>query len=318
MIIKRKSDLTENDVTDRALYRQRRRFIQSGFALAAGALVPGLDALAALNDDRFTDLSKSPHSTDEEWTDYESITTYNNFYEFELDKSSPAVLAKALKTRPWEITIDGECKKPTTFGIEDVLSTFTMEERIYRLRCVEAWSMVVPWVGFPLSALLSRVEPTMNAKYVEFRTLLDPKQMPNQRRGLFGYVLDWPYLEGLRMDEAMHPLTILGTGLYGELMPNQNGAPIRLVVPWKYGFKSIKSIVSIRLTEQRPVNTWQQQAPNEYGFYANVNPEVDHPRWSQARERRIGDLLKRPTLPFNGYAEEVASLYNGMDPKTLY
>lgn len=319
MLIRKKPELSDNDVTDPALYRQRRRFIQSGFALAAGALVPGLEASAAtLEDNRFEDLSKSALSTTEEPTDFESITSYNNFYEFEVDKRSPARLAKSLRTRPWNIAVEGECHKPMTFGIEDVLADFDMEERIYRLRCVEAWSMVVPWVGFSLSALLERVQPTMNAKYVEFLTLFDPEQMPNQRRGLFGHVLDWPYREGLRMDEAMHPLTILATGLYGELMPNQNGAPIRLVVPWKYGFKSIKSIVAIRLTEQQPLNTWQQQAPNEYGFYANVNPQVDHPRWSQARERRIGELLKRPTLPFNGYAEQVASLYNGMDPKTLY
>lgn len=319
MIIRNKPDLTDNDVTDRDLYKQRRRFITSGFALAAGALLPGLDAGAAtLDGEKFKDLAQSSFSTDEELTDYRSITTYNNFYEFSLEKSGPAKLAGSLVTRPWEIVIEGECRKPMTIGIEDILSEFTMEERIYRLRCVEAWSMVVPWVGFPLSALLDKVEPTMNAKYVEFLTLHDPKQMPGQRRGLFGHVLDWPYREGLRMDEAMHPLTILGTGLYGELMPNQNGAPIRLVIPWKYGFKSIKSIVSIRLSETQPVNTWQQQAPSEYGFYANVNPEVDHPRWSQASERRIGELLKRPTLPFNGYAEQVASLYNGMDPKTLY
>ncbi len=318
MLIRRKPDLTDNDVTDFALYRQRRRFLQSGFALAAGAMLPGLGHAATMDGRKFADLAKSPFSTDEAMTDFESITTYNNFYEFEVDKRSPARLAQKMETRPWQITVDGECKKPMTLDIEDVLADFDMEERIYRLRCVEAWSMVVPWVGFPLSALLDKVEPTMNAKYVEFRTLLDPEQMPNQRRGLFGHVLDWPYREGLRMDEAMNPLTLMGTGLYGELMPNQNGAPIRLVVPWKYGFKSIKSIVSIKLVENQPVNTWQMQAPNEYGFYANVNPEVDHPRWSQARERRIGEILRRDTLPFNGYADEVASLYNGMDPKTLY
>ncbi len=319
MLIRTKPDLTENDVTPPALYRQRRRFIQSGFALAAGALVPGLDAAAAtLEVKKFVGLGTSRYSTDEEMTDIEAITNYNNFYEFGLDKDSPAKLAQEMKTRPWQIVVDGECTKPMTLDIEDVLADFAMEERIYRLRCVEAWSMVVPWVGFPLSALLKKVEPTMNAKYVEFHTLHDPDQMPGQRRGLFGYVLDWPYTEGLRIDEAMNPLTILSTGLYGEVLPNQNGAPIRLVVPWKYGFKSIKSIVTIKLVEKQPVNTWQQQAPNEYGFYANVNPQVDHPRWSQARERRIGEMLRRDTLPFNGYAEQVASLYNGMDPKQLY
>lgn len=319
MIIRRTADLTDNDVTDPALYHDRRRFIRSGFALAAGALVPGLDAAAAaLDGDKFVDLESSSHSTDEELTSHQAITTYNNFYEFGLGKEDPARYADSLRTRPWEVAVEGECHKPTTFDIEDILADFDMQERIYRLRCVEAWSMVVPWVGFELGAFIKRVEPTMNAKYVEFLTLHDPEQMPNQRRGLFGTVLDWPYREGLRMDEAMHPLTILATGLYGEVLPKQNGAPIRLVVPWKYGFKSIKSIVSIRLVEEQPLNTWQQQAPREYGFYANVNPEVDHPRWSQARERRIGELLRRDTLPFNGYAEEVASLYNGMDPKTLY
>ncbi len=319
MIIRRRPDLTDNDVTDPRLYRQRRLFIKSGFALGAGALLPGLtleQAMAAGT--RFENLVKTDYDPGEELTPYKAITTYNNFYEFEVDKRSPAELAKDFQTRPWEVRVEGECSKPRTFGIEDILSSFPMEERIYRLRCVEAWSMVVPWVGFPLSALLKSVEPTGNAKFVEFRTLHDPERMPNQQRGLFGSVLDWPYREGLRMDEAMNPLTLLATGLYGEHMPNQNGAPIRLVVPWKYGFKSIKSIVSITLTEKQPMNTWQMQAPNEYGFYANVNPEVDHPRWSQAQERRVGEFLKRPTLPFNGYADQVAHLYNGMDPRNLY
>ncbi|GJL82065.1 MAG: protein-methionine-sulfoxide reductase catalytic subunit MsrP [marine bacterium B5-7] len=318
MIIRRKPELTDNDVTDYNLYRQRRKFIQSGFALAAGAMLPlGFDSAVAAGV-KFNDLKESPFSTDEELTSLEAITSYNNFYEFGLDKESPAKLSRDFKTRPWEISVNGECHSPMTIGIEDILSEFPMEERIYRLRCVEAWSMVIPWVGFPLAALLKKVEPTMDAKYVEFTTLVDPEQMPGQRRGLFGYVLDWPYREGLRLDEAMNPLTLLSTGLYGEQLPNQNGAPIRLVVPWKYGFKSIKSIVSITLKREQPLNTWQAQASNEYGFYANVNPEVDHPRWSQARERRVGEFLKRPTLPFNGYAEQVASLYNGMDPKKLY
>lgn len=319
MLIRNKPDLTDNDVTPESLYRQRRRFIQSGFALAAGTLVPGLGVHAAtLEGDAFKGLGSSEFSTDEELTPFDAIASYNNFYEFGLDKDSPKELAKDMKTRPWEIAIEGECKNPMTIGIEDLLADFDMEERIYRLRCVEAWSMVVPWVGFPLSALLEKVEPTQNAKYVEFHTLHDPEQMPGQRRGLFGYVLDWPYVEGLRMDEATNPLTLLATGLYGKVLPNQNGAPIRLVVPWKYGFKSIKSIVTIRLVEKQPLNTWQQQAPSEYGFYANVNPAVDHPRWSQAKERRIGEILRRDTLPFNGYAEQVASLYNGMDPKNLF
>ena len=317
MLIKRRADLTENDVTNPELYYNRRHFIQSGFALAAGAALPILGMNTAQAATRFENLQPTKWvldtDLDGELTPYEKITTYNNFYEFDTDKASPAVLAKSLKTRPWEVTVTGACDKPATFGIEDLLSTFPQEERIYRLRCVEAWSMVVPWVGFPLAALLKKVQPTSAAKYVVFKTLVDPKQMPGQQPSLFGSSLDWPYLEGLRMDEAMNPLTLLGTGIYGEHMPNQNGAPIRLVIPWKYGFKSIKSIVSIELVEEQPVNTWQAIRASEYGFYANVNPAVDHPRWSQARERRIGEWSKRETLPFNGYGDEVAHLYAGMD-----
>ncbi|MGD8497184.1 MAG: protein-methionine-sulfoxide reductase catalytic subunit MsrP, partial [Gemmatimonadales bacterium] len=242
-------------------------------------------------------------------TPYEDVTTYNNFYEFGTGKEDPARNAHSLRPRPWSVAIEGEVAKPAVYDLDDILGPVDVEDRVYRLRCVEAWSMVIPWRGFPLADLIERVEPTSNAKYVEFHTLLDPEQMPGQRRR----VLDWPYVEGLRMDEAMHPLTLIATGLYGRDLPNQNGAPLRLVVPWKYGFKSIKSIVKIVFRETQPVNTWQASAPHEYGFYANVNPEVDHPRWSQARERRIGEFRKRPTLPFNGYAEQVASLYAGMD-----
>ena len=239
------------------------------------------------------------------------MISYNNFYEFGTGKEDPSENAGSLKTRPWTVTVEGEVNQPKTFDIDQLLKLAPLEERIYRMRCVEAWSMVIPWVGFPLSALLKQVNPNSNAKYVEFETLKDPEQMPGQRRN----VLNWPYREGLRMDEAMNPLTLLTVGLYGDVLPNQNGAPVRIVVPWKYGFKSAKSIVRIRLVEKMPVTSWMQAGPEEYGFYANVNPDVDHPRWSQAKERRIGDFLKRPTLPFNGYGEQVASLYAGMDLK---
>ena len=252
---------------------------------------------------------RGPYDTDEAPTSYEDATTYNNFYEFGLDKGDPARNAHTLKPRPWTVVIDGEVHKPQTVDLDALQSWFPLEDRVYRMRCVEAWSMVLPWLGFPLAGLLKRVEPTGKAKYVAFTTLNDPEQMPGVREP----VLDWPYVEGLRLDEALHPLTLLAVGLYGRVLPNQNGAPLRLVVPWKYGFKGIKSIVRITLTEHQPPTTWNEAAAHEYGFYANVNPEVDHPRWSQASERRIGELRRRPTLPFNGYAEQVAHLYAGMD-----
>jgi sulfoxide reductase catalytic subunit YedY len=242
-------------------------------------------------------------------TPYKDITSYNNFYEFGTGKTDPAENAGSLKTSPWTVAVEGHCEKPGEYMLEDFLAPHQPEERIYRLRCVEAWSMVIPWLGIPLAKILPRFQPTASAKYVEFTTLLDPEQMPGQRTR----ILDWPYVEGLRMDEAMHPLTLFATGLYGKELPNQNGAPLRLVVPWKYGFKSIKSIVKIRFTEQQPGTTWNLGAPHEYGFYANVNPEVDHPRWSQSKERRIGDFFRRDTLMLNGYAEQVADLYAGMD-----
>jgi len=254
-------------------------------------------------------LARGPYSTDEPLTPYKEVTGYNNFYEFGLDKSDPAQNAGSLHSRPWTVSIEGEVNKPQIVDIDTLLGWFPAEERIYRMRCVEAWSMVIPWLGFPLASLVKKVEPTSRAKYVAFTTLLDPKQMPGQR----SRVLDWPYVEGLRIDEATHPLAILAIGLYGKPLPNQNGAPLRLVVPWKYGFKGIKSIVKIRFVEEQPPTTWNIAAPNEYGFYANVNPEVDHPRWSQATERRIGELRRRKTLPFNGYGELVASLYTGID-----
>lgn len=308
-------DVPESAVTPEALYLNRRHFLAGGAAAALGMAVPGAARAKAADRPPVIDgVVPGPFGTSEEQTDWDAVTGYNNFYEFGLDKGDPAKHAHRLRTRPWTVEIDGEVDAPVTLGIEDILSSMTLEERIYRLRCVEAWSMVIPWVGFPLSALLDKVSPTGNAKYVAFETLYDPKQMPGQKSS----VLDWPYREGLRMDEAMHPLTIIAVGLYGRILPNQNGAPLRLVVPWKYGFKSIKSIVRIRLSKREPRTSWNMQAPREYGFYANVNPEVDHPRWSQARERRVGDFFRRDTLMFNGYGEEVASLYAGMDLKRYF
>ncbi|NIM50126.1 MAG: protein-methionine-sulfoxide reductase catalytic subunit MsrP [Gemmatimonadales bacterium] len=309
MLIKRPNDIRSSEITDEAVYWNRRRFISAvtaaGAAVAAGAVIPFWGS---------TDPHAGWQRRDDELTPFEDVTSYNNFYEFGTGKGDPAKHAHMLRPRPWTVTVEGEAHKPRTFDIDDMWKRFPPQERIYRLRCVEAWSMVIPWVGFPLRDLLSVVEPTSSAKYVEFTTLHDPEQMPGQRRR----ILPWPYVEGLRMDEAMHPLTILALGLYGRALPNQNGAPVRLVVPWKYGFKSIKSIVRIRLVRTQPQATWNVWAPHEYGFYANVNPEVDHPRWSQARERRIGELFKRPTLMFNGYGDQVASLYAGMDLRRQY
>jgi sulfoxide reductase catalytic subunit YedY len=308
MLIRRPPDIRESEVTDRQLYQSRREFIGRSALLGVGLGLTGTSSLLACSPDADATREESAGGQDE-LTPFEDVTTYNNFYEFGTGKDDPARNAHTLRTRPWTVEVEGECNKPGTYDIEDILKRYTAEERIYRLRCVEAWSMVIPWLGFPLRDFISDLEPTSFARYVEFRTLLDPEQMPGQRRR----VLEWPYVEGLRMDEAMHPLTLFAVGLYGEMLPNQNGAPIRLVVPWKYGFKSIKSIVSVRFVREQPVNSWQASIPNEYGFYANVNPEVDHPRWSQKRERRLGELRKRPTLPFNGYGDQVAGLYAGMD-----
>ena len=306
--IRRSSDLRESDVTPEAVYQDRRRFLQTSVLAAAGAAL-GPTALAAPAG-MLGPLRKSPFSIDEEPNDFADITGYNNFYEFGYDKADPARHApKLLRTEPWTVAIGGECARPGKLAVEDLTRGIALEERIYRLRCVEGWSMVIPWVGVPLAAVLQRYQPTSRAKFVEFVTLHDPEQMPYQRRG----GLPWPYREGLRIDEAMHPLTMLAVGLYGKPLPAQNGAPLRLVVPWKYGFKSIKSIVAINFVEQQPRTTWSLAAPREYGFYANVNPEVDHPRWSQKRERRIGHLFKQDTLMFNGYGEQVAQLYAGMD-----
>ena len=321
MLIKtrKQSDIASSEITPYEVYQSRRKFIKgsaAGLLLATtGASLTGLfnNAQAAVNK-KLNFTQNSPFNTDEKLTPYEDVTTYNNFYEFGTSKSSPAKEAHALTTSPWDINIDGHVNKAGTYHLEDILKNQPLEERIYRLRCVERWSMVVPWIGFPLRDLINRVEPTSRAKYVEFKTVHRPKEMFGQQRR----VLDWPYVEGLRMDEAMHPLTILAVGLYGKELPNQNGAPIRLIVPWKYGFKSIKSIDSIRFTAKQPVSSWTKAAPNEYGFYSNVNPRVDHPRWSQARERRLGEFFKRKTLMFNGYEEEVASLYAGMDLRKYY
>ncbi len=315
MLIKRPADIAPSDITPRALFDSRRDFIRTaGLGLGAALIGTGLPRTAqaaGYGGQSLGPLVKSPYSTGEKLNDYSDITGYCNFYEFGTDKSDPSRNAHRLKTRPWTVSIEGLVNKPKTLAIEDVLKLAPLEERIYRLRCVEAWSMVIPWVGFPLSALLKQVEPLGSAKYVEFTTLADPQSMPGVRSG----VLDWPYVEGLRLDEAMHPLTLIAVGLYGEVLPNQNGAPMRLVVPWKYGFKSAKSIVKVRFTDREPVSSWTRAASREYGFYSNVNPDVDHPRWSQARERRLGEFTKRKTLMFNGYGDQVASLYAGMDLK---
>ena len=315
MLIKATSDIKASEITDQKLYIERRLFLQTAsgaaLAMAAGVATHLFMPAAAQAQQKLEGVSKSPLSTDEPLTPYDDVTNYNNFYEFDTTKYGPAKVAKDFRTKPWSVAIEGETAKPGMYNLEDIMKPHPLEERIYRLRCVEGWSMVIPWVGFPLGDLIKRFEPTSKAKFVEFLTLYDPEQMPGQRRS----VLKWPYVEGLRLDEALHPLTILAVGLYGEVLPNQNGAPLRLVVPWKYGFKSIKSIVKIRFTEEQPMNSWAVAAPHEYGFYSNVNPDVPHPRWSQARERRIGEFYKRKTLLFNGYAEQVGHLYTGMDLK---
>jgi sulfoxide reductase catalytic subunit YedY len=315
-----------SEITPEATWRRRREFLRDAslFVVTSAAVGGGLTWLMGggradppeATSEEATDVPgpvtgapAGPFDVDEPPTPFRDVTTYNNFYEFGTAKSDPARYAGTLRPRPWTVRIDGEVASPQVVGIEDLERWVTPEDRVYRMRCVEAWSMVVPWRGFPLAALLARAQPTANARFVAFTTLQDPVQMPGQRRG----VLPWPYVEGLRLDEAMHPLTLLATGLYGRSLPNQNGAPLRLVVPWKYGFKGIKSIVRITLTVRQPPTTWNEAAPQEYGFYANVNPAVDHPRWSQATERRIGDFGRRATLPFNGYGEQVGHLYDGMD-----
>jgi len=325
VLIKTRPEIASSEITAPEVYLRRREFLARGAgqvagAIGAGALMAGCieqEPASAAAPDKPEHVRPIPKvlpaparfRAEDTLTSYEDATTYNNFYELGTDKGDPVRNAHHLRVSPWSVAIEGEVAKPGVIGLEDLLRPHAPEERVYRMRCVEAWSMVVPWVGIPLGELLKRFEPTSQAKHVVFETLVDPEQLPGQRRR----VLDWPYREGLRMDEAMHPLSILAIGLYGETLPGQNGAPLRLIVPWKYGFKGIKSIVRIRLQEEPPKTSWNESAPSEYGYYANVNPEVDHPRWSQARERRLGEWSKRPTLPFNGYADEVASLYAGMD-----
>ncbi|HEB90007.1 MAG TPA: protein-methionine-sulfoxide reductase catalytic subunit MsrP [Deltaproteobacteria bacterium] len=314
--------IPESDVTDEAVFLNRRSLLRLGATAAIGASLAGCpaaneadaaskEAAGASDRRRLPNVAPAPPEfrVDEKPTRERDATRYNNFYEFGTDKKDPARHAGRLRTEPWSVVVDGEVAKPGRVPLETILTPSRLEERIYRFRCVETWSMVVPWIGLPLGDVLARFEPTSKARFVSFETLFDPEQMPGQRRR----VIDWPYREGLRMDEAMHPLSIFAVGMYGRVLPNQNGAPLRLIVPWKYGFKSIKSIVRIHFSEKRPHTSWNDLAPDEYGFYANVNPEVAHPRWSQARERRLGEFRKRPTLPFNGYADQVASLYADMD-----
>ncbi|HVE79167.1 MAG TPA: protein-methionine-sulfoxide reductase catalytic subunit MsrP [Gemmatimonadaceae bacterium] len=311
MLIRKPTDIPSSEITSESAYLNRRAFLRAaGVAAAAFAASPALageprpeDAAAA-----------GAAGADDKPTPYKDVTTYNNYYEFGTDKEEPARNATGLRTRPWTVRVEGLVKKPADYQLEDFLKPHKLEDRVYRMRCVEAWSMVIPWRGFPLADLVRRVEPLPSAKYVEFTTLLDPQQMPGQRRR----VLDWPYVEGLRLDEAQHPLALMVVGLYGKTLPNQNGAPLRLIVPWKYGFKGGKSIVKIRFTDTQPRTTWNLANPQEYGFYANVNPTVDHPRWSQAKERRIGEFRRRATLMFNGYADQVSSMYAGMDLRKFY
>lgn len=320
MLIKKPSDIKSSEITDQKHYKDRRKFIQAGLGLTGAAMVPGLwlPPAAQAASEKLAGVQKSQYSTKEKTTGYEDVTTYNNFYEFGTDKSDPAKYAHTLKTSPWTLTIEGEVAKPGKYHLEDIIKQSVLEERIYRFRCVEAWSMVIPWVGISLADIIKRFEPTSRAKFVEFTTLYDPKQMPGQKRR----VLNWPYVEALRIDEAMNPLAIMAVGLYGEVLPNQSGAPMRLIVPWKYGFKNIKSIVKIRFTEKMPKTTWAAAGPREYGFYANVNPLVNHPRWSQARERVIGSgsifTRRKKTIIYNGYGEQVAGLYSGMNLRKYF
>ena len=322
MLIRRGEMFRWSEVTDHKLYLNRRAFMLAAAAAAvAGCESPGADAaspapptgapLKATRNPAYT-LSDPP-------TKFGDATTYNNFYEFGVNKEDPARLAHLLKPRPWSVEVGGHVARPRKFDIDELIELAPLEERIYSLRCVEGWSMVIPWIGYPLNVLLKKVEPTSQARYVEFTTLLDPEQFPGQKPGFFNLSgLDWPYVEGFRLDEALHPLTLLTFGMYGQVLPNQDGAPVRVVVPWKYGFKSAKSLVRIRLVADEPKATWNRAAPHEYGFYSNVNPNKDHPRWSQATERRIGEFKRRKTLPFNGYADQVASLYAGMDLNKFY
>ena len=313
MLIKKADDIRPSEITPENVYLNRRKFL-AGLGLKGAAAAIAIEEAArparAATGEQIPGIVKSPFSTTEKVTPMKDVTHYNNYYEFSVEKEEPAQLAEKFKTRPWTVTIDGAVSKKQVLDVDSIIKFAPAEERIYRHRCVEAWSIVVPWVGFSLSELIKRADPLGKAKFVDFTTIYDPRDMPGQKRD----VLDWPYVEGLRMDEAMHPLALLCFGMYGQELPNQDGAPLRIVIPWKYGFKSAKAIVRIRFTEKQPMNTWNRSAPNEYGFYANVNPDVDHPRWSQKKERRLGEFFKRPTLMFNGY-DQVASLYSGMDLK---
>ena len=315
MLVKKGQDIKSSEITPKKLYMNRRKFIVSSAAVAGlGLIKPG--SLFALQERKkqLKISKKGEYTVDEKLTSYEDATSYTNYYEFSTSKREPTKLAKDFKTRPWTVSIEGEVLKPLKLDVDEIIDMFPLEERLYRWRCVEAWGMIIPWIGFPLAEFIRKCAPTSGAEFVEFTTIADRKQMP----GLRTRVLPWPYVEGLRMDEAMHPLTLLCVGMYGEFLPNQNGAPIRLIVPWKYGFKSGKSIMKIRFMKKMPRTAWNRQRPEEYGFYANVNPEVDHPRWTQATERRIGESGRRKTLMFNGYADDVGHLYSGMDLKKYY
>src|SRR5215831_1054478 len=331
MLIRKAADIKASEITDEFLYRNRRQFLKAGswafIGAAASSILPNRSAFGAskLGEPQQLPAKKGPYDTTETPTPYQAVTTYNNYYEFGLDKDQPAKNSGKFKTAPWTVNVEGMVKKPTKYALEDLLKGFTPEDRIYRMRCVEGWSMVIPWQGIPLADIIKKLDPLPSAKFVEFKTILNPEVMIGQREE----ILPWPYVEGLRMDEAMNPLTLFATGLYGKPLPNQNGAPLRLVTPWKYGFKGIKSIVSIRFTDRMPRNTWAIATPQEYGFYANVNPNVDHPRWSQKREKIIGQKLSllqvakgeipmKDTLVFNGYGEYVASMYAGMDLKKFF
>jgi sulfoxide reductase catalytic subunit YedY len=320
MLIRKAPDLTYADVTPRSVYLDRRKFLQAmGIVGAAAVAGKGLFELALPSDiafaaTKFAGLVKSSFSTTEKQNSFEDVTHYNNFYEFGTDKSDPAKNSQNFKTSPWTISVEGEVAKPRKFTLDEILKVAPLEERIYRHRCVEAWSIVVPWIGFSFSNIINLVEPGPKAKFVAFESYFDPRQMPQAKYA----GIDFPYVEGLRLDEAMNPLALLCVGMYGETLANQDGAPVRMILPWKYGFKSVKSIVKIRFQEKMPPTTWNRLAPNEYGFYSNVNPNVDHPRWTQSKERRLGEIFKRPTLMFNGYGDQVASLYAGMDLKKNY
>ncbi len=312
MLLKKIPDIKSSEITDKNLYMNRRQFIAASTALVSSGLFS--PSLLRESQEKLKISKRGEYTVPEKTTPYEEATSYTNFYEFSTGKRSVKELSQAFRTRPWTLSVEGHVDKPKKYDIEELISMFPLEERIYRWRCVERWSMVIPWVGFPLGEFIKKCNPTSKAEYVEFTTIHDPDQMPGQRTDVLG----WPYVEGLRMDEATHPLTLVAVGMYGEMLPNQNGAPIRLVVPWKYGFKSAKSIVKVRFVKEMPTSSWTRKKPQEYGFYASVNPNVDHPRWSQATERRIGEEGRRKTLMFNGYGDKVGHLYSGMDLRKFY